>query len=157
MSDEQNQQQTGTTGSTGSTGGTGQTGSGEAWREVGKQFETMGATLAEAVRTAWYSEENRKRLMEMQSGLESMVKVVSQAIKESASSPQAQQAKTQARTTAGHLRDAGEQTIQELRPHLVSALHQVNEELRKLVARLESEKAASANKTNEPPTGTPDK
>ncbi len=125
--------------------------SAEAWREVGKQFEVLGQTLAEAVRTSWYSEDNRKRLQEMQGGLESMAKQVTTAIKESAANPNAEQAKTQVKRTAETMRSAGEQTVQEIRPHLVNALHLLNEELEKLVKRMEAEKAAPADKSNIPP------
>ena len=31
----------------------------EAWREVGSQFQVLGETLAEALRTAWESDEIR--------------------------------------------------------------------------------------------------
>ena len=137
MSDEQSNKQ-----------GTGQTT--EAWREVGKQFEVLGKTLAEAVRTSWYNEENRKRLQEMQGGLESMAKQVSTAIKETAANPNAETAKTQAKKTADTVRTAGEQTVQELRPHLVNALHLLNDELDKLVKRMEAEKSSS-DKSNIPP------
>ncbi len=124
--------------------------SAEAWREVGKQFEVLGQTLAEAVRTSWYSEDNRKRLQEMQGGLESMAKQVTTAIKETAANPNAEQAKTQAKRTAETMRSAGEQTIQEMRPHLVKALHTLNDELEKLVKRMEAEKAPT-DKSNIPP------
>ncbi|MGB8646334.1 MAG: hypothetical protein WCF84_13940 [Anaerolineae bacterium] len=131
---------------------TGGAGSTEAWREVGKQFETLGHTLADAVRTSWYSEDNRKRLQEMQGGLESMTKQVSQAIKETAANPSAEQVKEQAVKAAQTARTAGEQTIQEIRPHLVNALHQLNQELEKLVKRMEEEKATN-DKQGQPPAG----
>ncbi len=138
MSDEQTNKQP-----------TGQTA--EAWREVGKQFEVLGQTLAEAVRTSWYSEDNRKRLQEMQGGLESMAKQVTTAIKETAANPNAEQAKTQARRTAETMRSAGEQTVQEIRPHLIKALHQLNEELGKLVQKMEEDKTTRPGGT--PPSG----
>ena len=39
--------------------------SSEAWQEVGKQFQTMGESLATAFRTAWNDEQNRKKVQEM--------------------------------------------------------------------------------------------
>ncbi len=120
----------------------------EAWREVGKQFEVLGRTLAEAFRTSWQSEENRRRLQEMQTGLETMIKEVNKAINESATSPQAQQARAQAAKTAETFRAAGGQSAQEIRGQLLVALRQVNEELRKLVERMESGKPSGP-----PPSG----
>jgi ElaB/YqjD/DUF883 family membrane-anchored ribosome-binding protein len=111
----------------------------EGWQEVGRQFQALGESLAAAMRTAWEKEENRKRLEEMQNGLESMVSEVGQAIKDTAASPQAQQVKTEAQKAVGTFQDAFDQTAQEVRPQLVSALRQVNIELQKFIDRLKAE------------------
>jgi uncharacterized protein (DUF2342 family) len=122
---------------------------GDAWREVGREFQTLGKTLAEAMRAALTNEENRRRIQEMQSGLESMVKEVNSAIKESYTSPQAQQARSQVGRTADTLRAAGEQTVQDIRPQVVAALRQLNQELEKLTNRMRTEKT-DAGKTQDP-------
>jgi hypothetical protein len=114
---------------------------GEAWQEVGKQFQLLGESIAATFRTAWQSEENRRRAKEMQSGLEAMITEIGQAIKDSTSSPEAQKARGEVDKTVESVRAASEQTVQEVRPHLVSALRQVNDELQKLIGRLEQEKA----------------
>jgi hypothetical protein len=110
-----------------------------SWQEVGRQFQTLGESLAAAMRSAWEKEENRKRLEEMHNGLESMVDEVGKAIKDTASSPQAQQVKEEAQKAAGSFSNAFEQTAQEVRPQLLSALRQVNSELQKLIDRLKAE------------------
>jgi vacuolar-type H+-ATPase subunit I/STV1 len=128
--------------------------SSEAWEEVGKQFQALGESLAAAFRVAVHKEENRRRVQEMQSGLEAMVNEVGKAIKESAASPQVQQVRSEAEKAAESLRVAGEQTVQEVRPHLLSALHQVNAELQKMISRMEEkppEKPASGGQGPEPP------
>lgn len=121
----------------------------DAWREVGKEFQTLGKSLADAVRAGLTNEENRRRIQEMQSGLEAMVREVNSAIKESYTSPQAQQARSQAGRAAGSLRTAGEQTLQEIRPQIVAALRQLNQELEKMTNRMRSEK--ESGKAEEPP------
>jgi len=83
-----------------------------------------------------------------------MVNEVGKAIRESAASPQVQQMRTEAEKAAESLRLAGEQTVQEVRPQLLSALHQVNAELQKMISRMEEkppEKPAAEGKTTEPP------
>jgi ElaB/YqjD/DUF883 family membrane-anchored ribosome-binding protein len=110
---------------------------GEAWEEVGRQFQALGESLAAAVRTAWHSDTNRQRVQEMQTGLESMINEVGQAIKDTATSPEAQQARSEAEKALETVRAAGEQTIQEVRPHLVSTLRQLNAELQKLIGQME--------------------
>jgi hypothetical protein len=129
--------------------------SSEVWQEVGQQFQALGESLAAALRTAWHKEENRQRVQEMRSGVEAMVNEVGKAIKESAASPQVQQARTEAEKAAESLRTAGEQTVQEVRPHLLSALRQVNAELQKMISHMEQEKPpekpASEGQAPEPP------
>jgi hypothetical protein len=142
MTDQQTTQQTDSTQS-----------SAEAWREVGKQFEIMGTTLAQAFQSAWRSEGNRERAQEMQAGLETMVQHVSNALNESLTSPQGQHARAEMVKAAESFRTAGEHTVQEIRPHLLYALNQLNEELKRLVSRFESEKPAPEDKASVPPAG----
>ena len=111
----------------------------EGWQEVGRQFQALGESLATTMRAAWENEQNRKRLEEMQSGLESMVNQVGQAIQDTAASPQAQQAKAEAQKAVGTFQNTFEQTAQEVRPQLISALQQVNSELQKVIERLKRE------------------
>jgi hypothetical protein len=117
--------------------------SSEAWQEVGKQFQTMGESLATAFRTAWKDDQNRKKMQEMRTGLESMLNDVGKALDETAKSPQMQQAKTEAQKAAESVRVATEHTAQELRPLILDALHKLNEELSKFVARIETPKTAA--------------
>jgi vacuolar-type H+-ATPase subunit I/STV1 len=115
----------------------------EAWREVGRQFQALGESLAEAFRTAWESEENRQHVQNMRDGLEAMIDQVGQAIKEASASSEAQKMRGEAEKAAESLRGAGEQTWQEARPHLLSALNQINAELQKMIGRLEQEEPTS--------------
>lgn len=122
--------------------------SGGNWEEVGQQFQALGESLAAAFRTAWDNEENRQQMQRMKAGLEQMVNEVSQAIKDSAASSAGQQVRDEAKKVASTLRTAGEQTAQEVRPHLLSALRQIEEELQKLINRMEQQ-AEPAVKTPE--------
>ena len=111
----------------------------DSWQEVGRQFQAFGESLAGALRTAWENEENRKRIDEMRSGLESMVDNVGQAVKDTAASPQAQHAKDEATKAVDSFSNAFDQTAQEVRPHLVAALRQINADLQKFIDRLKEE------------------
>ncbi len=113
----------------------------DPWKEVGRQFQQMGDSLAAAVRTAWNDEENRRRVNEMKAGLESMVKQVGDAIQDTANTPEGQRVRENMHRTADKLVNAGEQTAQEIRPHLINALQQLNNELQKMVNRMEERQA----------------
>jgi len=109
----------------------------DAWQEVGRQFQILGETIAQAFRASVNDEETRRRMQTMQSSLHSMVNEVDRAIEDTMKSPSAQEARAEAQKAAEVLRDAAEQTVQEIRPHLLAALKQVNEELRKFVGGVE--------------------
>lgn len=119
----------------------GKTSAEESWQDVGKQFQELGGSLAEAFRIAWENEENQRRLQELRTGLESMIRDVGQAIDDTASSPQGQKIRTEAGRTVETLRSAGEQTVQEVRPQLINALQQLNTELQKLIERMNQRKS----------------
>lgn len=109
----------------------------EAWREVGRQFQVLGESLATAFRAVWEGEENREHLQDMKSGLEAMVNKVGQVIKEASESPEAQKVREEAEKAATSARAAGGQALQDTRPHLLAALRQMNAELQRIIGRLE--------------------
>lgn len=109
-----------------------------SWQEVGKQFETLGQSIAQAVRAAWENESTQRQLHELRTGLESMVRDVEKAIQDSANTPRGQQIRQEAERAAESLKSASQQTVQEVRPHLVSALKQVNDELQRLIDRMQN-------------------
>ena len=122
---------------------------GDPWKEVGRQFQALGQSLAAAFQAAWKNEEVRQQAHEMKAGVESLAQEVGQAVKETANAPQVHQARSEAARAAGSLRDAGEQTAQEVRPHLINALQQVNMELQKFIRRLEETEPGNGEGTSQ--------
>ncbi len=110
----------------------------ETWSEVGRQFQALGDSLARALRTTWESEENRQAMRSLQSDLEAMANHVGRAIDDAIASPEGQHARQEVERAAESACLAGKQALQESRPHLLSALRQVNDELQKLAQRLET-------------------
>jgi hypothetical protein len=109
----------------------------ETWREVGDQFKALGESLATAFRTAWEKEETREHVRGMKEGLEAMVDQVGRAIEEASASVEGQKMREELGRAAESARAAGEKTLQDARPHLISALDTVNAELQKLIRRME--------------------
>jgi hypothetical protein len=109
----------------------------ESWREVGKQFQTLGESLAAAFRTTSQDPDTQRHLQNMKGGLEAMVKEVGQAISEAGASPCGQEVRRTAGEAARTARAATEQAMTEARPQLISALQQINAELQNLIARLD--------------------
>ncbi len=113
----------------------------EAWKEVGERFEQLGRSLAETIQTAWKNEQVRSQAEEMKSGLEALVQQVGAAVKETGES---QDLHREAGATAKSVQTAGEQTVEELRPHLIDALHELDQQLQKLIRGIETEEPEKA-------------
>lgn len=120
----------------------------DSWQEVGRQFQELGNSLAQAVRTSWENEETQRRLQEMRAGLESMAQQVGKAIDDTANTPQGQRVRENAGRAAESLRSATEQTVQEVRPQLITALEELNHQLQKLIDRM-------GGRNTPPPTPPP--
>lgn len=126
---------------------------GNEWEDVGRQFQLLGESLATAFRTAWDSEENQQRMNEFRSGVESMVQEVDRAIKEKADSPQGQRVRAEAERAVESVQKAGEKTAQEAKPHLVTALHSLNDALQKWIERMEE--GSQTRRESEPSSDEP--
>jgi chaperonin cofactor prefoldin len=105
----------------------------DSWKEVGKQFEALGQGIAQAFRAAVNSGQAR----EMKGSLESMMHDISKAIEDASATPEGHKLREETNRTVDTLRAAGEHTVREARPHVISALKQLNDELQKLVNKIE--------------------
>lgn len=112
----------------------------EAWREVGKQFQELGQSLASAFRATVDSDEGRRHLQNMQAGLQAMADEVNQAIRDASVSPRATDVRVKAEKAATTARFVTEEAFQEARPQILAALRQVNTELQKLIARMDEKR-----------------
>jgi hypothetical protein len=112
----------------------------EAWREVGKQFQELGQSLAAAFRATVDSDEGQRHLRNIQTGVQAMADDVSQAIREASVSPRATDVRVKAEKAATTARFATEEAFQESRPQILAALRQVNTELQKLIARMDEKR-----------------
>ena len=114
------------------------------WREVGDQFERLGQSLAEALRATFSEAEQSGQWERVRTGMESVAREVGQAVEETAKTPKAQELKQEAEKTVEQLRTAGEQTVQDARPHVASALRQMSVELQKLIDWAERDRSAQS-------------
>jgi len=80
---------------------------------------------------------------------------VNTAVGKVSSTPEAQKIKQEAARAAQSAKAAGEQTVQEVRPQLISALRTLNDEMQRLIDKLEAEPAAPEEPPVEPPAAPP--
>lgn len=110
----------------------------DAWQEVGRQFKVLGESLASAFQTTVKDESTRQSMKDLQDGLENAVQSIRGTVKKGVSELENQKIGEQARQAADSLINAGEQTVEEVRPHLLSALQQLNHELDQLIQGMQS-------------------
>ena len=127
----------------------------DSWKEVGKQFATLGKSVGEAIQAMWSSEQTQRQVKEVKAGLETMASEVNTAINKVTSTPEAQKIKGEAVKAAQSAKAAGEQTVQEVRPQLLSALRTLNDEMQKLIDRLEAEPSPAPEAPPEEPPDNP--
>lgn len=131
-------------------------GTSESWKEVGKQFAALGKSVGEAIQAVWSNEQTQRQVKEVKAGLETMVSEVNTAVNKVTSTPEAQKIKGEAVKAAQSAKAAGEQTVQEVRPQLITALRTLNDEMQKLIDRLEAEPSpAPETPPDEPPAEPP--
>ena len=122
--------------------------SSERWSEVGEQFQALGETIAQALRATWEREDTREQMKDLQTGLEGLVSNVEGAILDFGESSEGQRLQSEAKRAAGSARAAGEKAWEDAQPHILSALQQVNAEIRKVTSRLQGDgESSGANST----------
>ncbi|GAP13805.1 hypothetical protein LARV_01560 [Longilinea arvoryzae] len=122
----------------------------DAWQEVGRQFQRLGESLATAFQTTIKDESTRQNMKDLQDGLENAVQGIRNTVQKGVSELEGQNFGEQARQAAESLKTAGEQTVEEVRPHLLSALQQLNRELDQLVQTIQSKPAQPPKEDDQP-------
>ncbi len=89
----------------------------DAWDEFGQQLQRLGDSIAKAFHT------------------------MADSINEAMSSSEAKKLRDEAKKVAQSAREAGEQATEQLRPHLLSTLRQVDNEIQTLITNLENKSA----------------
>jgi ElaB/YqjD/DUF883 family membrane-anchored ribosome-binding protein len=108
-----------------------------AWEEVGRQFESLGKSIASAFGTAWQDPNNRAELEKIKASIKQMADDVENAVGQAASSEKGQQIKADVEKAAQSLAESARETYEEVKPQVTSALKQAGDELTKLVNRFE--------------------
>ncbi len=109
------------------------------WDDVGRQFQALGDSLAAAFRTAWQDEGNRQKVDEIKNSLGQLGKEIGKAVEESASSDEGQKFLHEVEKAINSLQQATVDSAQEMKPHLVTTLRKIDQEIQKLIEKVEAE------------------
>jgi ElaB/YqjD/DUF883 family membrane-anchored ribosome-binding protein len=126
----------------------------EAWREVGTRLEALGTSLGRAIRAVWEREDTQQYVESMQDGLQKMADEIDRAISEASESAEGKKLREEVEKAADSARVAGDQTWQNARPRLLSALMRINTELEQVIGRLEQQEKGSRKESKR--TESPD-
>ncbi len=108
----------------------------DPWAEVGQHFARLGENIAAAFTTAWKDEGTQGFMQQMREGLEKMAGAIAGAVDNAAHSPEGQKFRAEAEKAVASAATAGKQTVETVRPQLLSALEQLNIKLREMLDRL---------------------
>ena len=115
----------------------------EAWQEVGQRFQALGESLAAAFKSTWENEETQAQWEKVKADVEAAANEFGRAAKETAATEEAQKAKAEAYKTAAAAQQAGQEVMNEVKPHLLTAFQKIRAELDQVISSMEaSEKAA---------------
>lgn len=117
---------------------------------ISDELNKMGKLISQAVEAAWESEERKRLETEIIEGLRKFSDEFSTAAKKARQSEPVQQIKTQAEKVAVEMKERD--IVEDVRKGLLSGLTIVNEELGKLVERLDVKQAPAAPQAPETPT-----
>jgi len=105
------------------------------------ELSKMGKLVAQAFQSAWESEDRKKLEAEFTEGLRKFSDEVTTAAKRAGESDAAKQIKVQAEKVVTEVKE--HDVAEEIRKGLLTGLEAINQELGKLVERLEPKKAAA--------------
>ena len=107
----------------------------DPWAEVGQHFARLGENIAAAFSTAWKDEETQGFMQQMREGLEKMAGAIAGAVDNAAHSPEGQKFRQEAEKAVASAATAGKQTVENVRPQLLSAMEQLDVKIREFLDR----------------------
>jgi uncharacterized membrane protein YccC len=108
----------------------------DPWAEVGQHFARLGENIAAAFTAASKDETTQGFMQQMREGLEKMAGAIAGAVDNAAHSPEGQKFRQEAEKAVASATTTGKQTVETMRPQLLSALEQLNVKIRELLDRM---------------------
>jgi len=122
---------------------TGQTPPQDTWGEVGQQFAHLGESIAAAFNSALKDETTQGFMQQMRVGLEKMAGAIAKAVDDAAHSPEGQKFRQEAEKAVTSATTAGKQTVENVRPQVLSALEQLNIKIHEMLDRMRTAQPAT--------------
>jgi hypothetical protein len=117
----------------------------EAWNEVGKQFQTLGKSLAAAINATAQDEQVQQELNKMQAALDTTAAQIKQKAKEVSDSLESRKVEEETRKLEEQAQAAGQELVKEVQPQLVDVLKKMRAGLDQTINDLEQLDPAAAS------------
>ena len=111
----------------------------KTWEEIGAKFTALGESLTEAVEDAWNDPKVQDVLENIRSGLQQAADEIEVAIENAKEDPGVKKFSEDATQAFNDLGEKGEEVVQNVRPHVVSALKSFTDALNSLISDIEKE------------------
>jgi hypothetical protein len=102
---------------------------------IAEELSRLGAQVAEAMRLMWESDERQRLQEDLSKGVQSFAEQLGTAAEQAGRSETTQEIKAQAKKVAERLKESS--AADEVRTGLINGLAAVNEELKRLIERLD--------------------
>lgn len=111
-------------------------------RNIADELNKLGKQVADAIKAAWESEDRKKLQTEIAEGMQKFGAQVTEAIDKAGESEAAKELREKAEKVVEDLRESD--VVEEVRKGILTGLDALNQELGKLLAKLEPKPAAEA-------------
>jgi len=128
------------------------------WNAVAQDFQHLGESIADAVKSAWSNESTQKQVSDLKEGLQNMAEQVGQVVDEARQNLSRDELRSEVQKATDDVKDFGTKVVSDSKPFLLDVLKTVDDGLQSLISRLEArespaEPAASAP-TEDAPSAT---
>ena len=108
------------------------------WNSVANDFQSLGKSIADAIKSTFQDEKYKEQLTELRTGLQSMTEQVASAVDETIKSSATETVKSEVKKAAGDVKEAGEKIYTDAKPVLAGALKTLSEGIQSIIERLET-------------------
>ncbi len=116
------------------------------WDAAAKDFQRLGESIAEAVKSAWENETTQRQMNDLKEGLHSMTEQVGQVVEEARQTITSDDVKAEVHKAANDVKGFGDKMYGEAKPVLLDMLKALDDGLKKMIDHLE----AAAQPQSEP-------
>jgi len=134
--------------------GTEQSASQSQWDAVAQDFQRLGESIADAVKSVWSNPSTQKQVTDLKEGLQNMAEQVGQVVDETRQNLTGEELKSEVRKATDDVKEFGTKVVSDSKPFLLDVLKTLDDGLQSLISRLEA-REAPAEPSSPPPEDTP--